>query len=771
MKQGDRQIYQPQPIVKQAGERVVSTVCSVNCESRCRYYLHVKEGKIVRVSPGEIKGVPGWANVCLRGASLPFRAQSDDRVKYPMKRVGKRGEGKFQRISWDEAFDILEKQFKKIQSKYGPKSAGFIYMTGNQTKLAWESIERFSKCCGGTIFTLEALMSDHGASMGDELVYGKIRGGNDNRDFVHSKLLIFWGKNMGATYIQDMRFILEAKERGCKVITIDPRYSQSAAISDQWIPIRPATDTALALGMMNIIIANDLHDKEWLRQFSCASLLIDEASGQYFRRDGAYMVWDENTQTAVKKDSPAAAPALSGVFTVDGVRCRTAFDHLWAEVETYSLAKTAELTGIKPDVIEQLAFEYATTKPAAIVNSQGTQRIWNSFNVFRTTATLGAVCGNIGVSGGGVSHGVGWGEGGLGDGSGPKEDDPWDFYDWDENTPEANWQHGSQLYEQIESEQPYPIKLAWVATFNWLNQGPDANRVIQKVFPQLDFIVYVDPFMTWTSKYADLLLPCTSFFENWDVFVKPPWIFLQQPAIAPVGESRSDTQIFTVLAKRLGLEQYWRRTDEEWVYSFFDTPKMRARGFDWDTFVQEGQWAPDDANYVHPIDWENGEGYATPTGKFEFYTEKLAKVGHGVPKWTPPHDDPRGALGKKYPLVCIQFHDLYTIHSQHTPNSPIKVVRKEAWLEINPLDAEKRHIRHNDTVRVYNERGECKLKAFVTEGIIPGTVAIPNGWVPDYYVAGHLQNLTYLETNEIEEYYIDESNMTCYDLLVEIERA
>lgn len=764
-----KQIYRQEPLVTQAGEKVVPTLCSVNCENKCRHLVHVKDGKIVRITPGEIRGVPGWANVCLRGNSLPFRAQSNDRVKYPMKRIGTRGEGKFERISWDEAFELLARKFREIQGKYGPKSAGFVYMTGNQTKLSWESIERFSKCCGGTIFTLEALMSDHGASMGDELVYGKMRGGNDVRDYINSKLLILWGKNLAATQLQDMRWIFNAKEAGCKVISIDPRHTQTAAIADQWIPIRPATDSALALGMIRVIVGKELHDKEWLKKYSCAPLLINESTGKYLRLNGQYAIWDTNS-AAQPKDTEGVSPALSGMFTVNGVKCRTAFDHLMDQVNDYTLAKTSSITGVPEGIIEQLAVEYATAKPAAILNSQGTQRIWNSFTPFRATATLGAICGNIGKSGGGVSHGVGWGEGGLGDGT-ATEDEPWDFTDWNDAVPEANWQHGSKLYEQIETEKPYPIKLAWIATFNWLNQGPDANRAIREVFPKLDFIVYVDPYMTWTSKYADLLLPCTTFYENWDLFVKLPWIFLQQPIIDPVGESKSDTQIFTGLAKRLGLEKYWTRTDKEWVHDLLNTPKMRELGFNWNDFVREGQWASNKTNFVPPIDWEDGKGYLTPTERFEFYSEKLVEVGHQVPKWTPPHDDPNGPLAKKYPLVCIQFHDLYTVHSQHTPNSPIKVVRKEAWIEINPVDAQKRGIKHQDTVRVFNDRGECKLKAFVTEGIYPGVTAIPNGWTPDYYVSGHLNNLTYHEINSIEEEHISESNTTFYDILVEIEKA
>ncbi|MEL7563820.1 MAG: molybdopterin-dependent oxidoreductase [Dehalobacterium sp.] len=754
---------------KQSGEKIISTVCPVNCDSRCRQLVHVKDSRIIRISPGEIPGVPGYANVCLRGNSMPVRAQSDDRVKYPLKRVGQRGEGKFERITWEEALDTIAQKLTEVKGQYSSKAAAFIYMTGNLTKFAWESIERFAKCYEGTTYTIEALMSDHGASMGDELVYGQMRGGNDVRDYVNSKMIICWGKNPAETQMQDMRWILDAKQKGTKLVVIDPRMSGTASVADQWIPIRPATDTALALGMINVIISRGLHDEEWLKRNSCGALLVDDVTGKYLRDGEKYLLWDQNTNMAVPMETLGTEAALTGRYTVNGLKCRPSFEHLLAEVKKYPLDRTSELTGLPADIIESFAIEYATTRPATIFMAQGTQRIWNSHNPFRAITTLGAVCGYIGMVGGGVSHGVGWGAGGLGDG-GAEGEDPFDESIW-ANTGghQANFQHGCTLYDHITKEEPYPIKFAWVATFNWLNQGPDANRVIKEVFPKLSFIVNVDPYMNWTAKYADIVLPCTTHFENWDVFVKPPWLFLQQPAIPPVGESKSDVQIFTELAKRVGLSEYWSRTDQEWVHDYLDTKEMRQLGFDWDKFVEEGVYTPRGADFSPPIDFRDFK-FTTPTTKFEFYSERLTEIGHQVPIYTRPLEDPQGPLGAKYPLVLIQFHDKSTVHSQHTPITPLKEVRNEVWIEINPKDAKKRGIKHHDVVRVFNDRGECKVRAFLTEGIVPGIVAMPQGWTPDYYVEGHLQMLTHLTINPNEN-FVDESNTAFYDVLVEVEKA
>lgn len=752
-------------------EKIIPTVCSLNCDSRCLTRMHVENDKIVRVSPGDFPGVPNYANACLRGISLPFRAQSEERVKYPLKRVGKRGEGKFERISWEEAWDIIARQLNEVKAKYGSRSAAFIYMTGNLAKFSWESIDRFARCFEGTTYTIEALMSDHGASMGDELVYGQIRGGNDVRDYVNSNMIICWGKNPTDTQMQDMRWILDAKQKGAKIVVIDPRMTQTASIADQWIPIQPATDTALALGMMNVIISRGLHDEEWLKNNSCGPLLVSDVDGKYIRdADNRYLVWDTNTEKPVPMETEGANPALTGSFSVNGVKCKPSYVHLYNEIQKFPLKKTAEITGLPEDLIEDFAIEYATAKPAAIFMAQGTQRIWNSHNPFRAITTLAAVCGYVGVVGGGASHGVGWGAGWMGSGDDSVEP-PFNGDIWDTNTGghDANVLPGCTLYEHIINEDPYPIKFAWFATFNLLNQGPDANRVINEVLPKIDFIVNVDPYMNWTAQYSDIVLPATTFFENWDLYVRPPWIMLQQPVISPIGESKSDVQIFTGLAKRLGLGKYWPRTDREWVYDYLNTKELKEQGFNWDKFVEEGIFAPEGTDFSPAVDFTDGK-FLTPTTKFEFYSERLTEINQQVPIYTRPLEDPKGPLGRKYPLVFLQFHDKLSVHSQHILAPPLKVVRKEPWLEINVEDAEKRGIKHNDVVKIFNDRGSCKVRAFVTEGIVPGVVAMPQGWGPEYFVEGHHQMLTHLTINPAEN-VVDESNTAFYDVLVEVQKA
>ena len=749
--------------------RVVGGLCTYNCTSRCHLKAHVKDGRIITVTPGEMPGRADYANCCLRSIAYSQRLQDEDaRILYPMKRVGKRGEKNFERISWEEAFDTIARKLKEAKEKYGPESAGFFTMTGNLAKLAWESPIRFANCFGGTTFDVEALMSDHGATMGMGLVYGQGRGGHDTRDYMNSKLIILWGRNVVDTHTSETRYLIKARENGAKIIVIDPRQCPSAAIADQWIAINPGTDTALALGMMNIIISKDLHDKEWLRKYSCAPYLVNDQDGKYMRDGNHYLIWDTKTKKAVYADSKNAVGAINGEFTVNGVKCKPSFEYLVAETKKYNLEKTAEITGIDNQVIETLAMEYITMKPAGIRMGQGMQRVYNAHSPFRTVATLAAVAGYIGIPGGGASH--------MG-GTAANKPLPgvttpvFNYEDWtDYGGNSGKMQKSSLMYDMITKKDPYPIDFLWLAGTNFLNQNPDPNRVIKEVFPNISFIVSVDPFWTWTSLYADIILPGNTYWEKWDFYDRAPWVFIMQPAIKPIGESKSDPEIFAELAKRLDFGHLWKKTDEEWVKGFVNLEHPAFEGFDWDNVLKDGVWGRKDGIYEPVFAFGPEYQYQTPTARFEFYTESLKEFNQEVPTYTPGLENPKSELGKKYPLLVFNYHDRFNVHSQHVLEESLKIVQKEPEVWINTKDAKKRAINHGDVVRVFNDRGSCTLKAFVTEGVVPGAIALASGWQPESYIEGHHQTLTQLTINPVEE-QISATNTAYGDVLVQVERV
>jgi anaerobic selenocysteine-containing dehydrogenase len=771
-------------------------VCTVNCTSRCHLKAKVRDGKLISVEPGDMPGRPDYANACLRSMAYIKHLQNEDaRVMYPMKRIGERGEGKFERITWDEAIDTIATKLKEVVAK-DPKAASFYSFTGNLGKLSWEACTRFAACLGSTTWEIEGIMGDHGASMGMQLVFGQQRGGHDTRDYVNSKLLVLWGRNIADTHTCEMRYVIDAREAGAKVIVIDPRQCSSAAAADQWIPIRPQTDPALALGVMNIILANDLHDKNWLLNFSCAPYLIRDDNGQYLRdAEGNYVVWDLASQTsyptgpATTGDTSVGAKpweslgtagtqtedeeakestlALSGAFTVDGIACHTAFDDLVKECEKYTLAYTSEITGIAQDVIETFAFEYAQAKPAAIRMGQGMQRVYHSFSPFRTVATLAAITGNIGKSGGGASH--------MGGTSSAKPiagyvGPVFNYTNWADTggNKDTNYK-SSRIYEAAIEHDPVPIDFFWIANSNFINMSPDANKVINEVLPAIGFIVTVDPWWTWTAKYSDIVLPGSTYWEKWDIVDRSPWVMINQPSIPTIGESKSDVEIMTLLAQKMGYGTLWEKTDEDWLREFLKSEHPGIKNLDFEELKKTGIYAREDAIFEPLFSFEDKK-FKTKTGMFEFYTEALVPFDEQVPTYKRMAEDPQSDLGKKYPLVFIQYHDRLNVHTQHMLPDVLRVVDSEPLLQINPVDAAARGIEHADVVKVYNDRGYCKVRAFINEGIIPGVVSIPSGWTPDYYIEGEHQTLTHYKKNETEE-FLSQTSTAFYDVLVQVEKA
>lgn len=711
------------------------------------------------------------------------RVQNEnERVMYPMRRTGERGSGEFERITWDEAITEIAEKLNAVIEK-NPLEASFYSFTGDLGKMSWEASTRYAGCIGATTWDVEALMGDHGATMGMTMVFGSGRGAHDSRDYLNSKLLIVWGRNIADTHTSELRDYVAAREAGCKIIVIDPRQSSTCAMADEWIPIRPQTDPALALGMMNWIISRDLHDKEKLAAHSVAPYLIREDNGQYLRMGdlgdtenaALYVVWDEVTNAAVAAPSVeevtngTVVPALRGNFSPNNIACRTAFDHLVDETEKYTLEYTSEITGIPVETIDRLSREYIEAQPAGIRMGQGMQRVWHSYSPFRTVATLAMVAGYIGVKGGGASHAGGTSTTRAVPGyTGPV----YNYTNWSNTGKKSTLISSSLLYQCATKHDPVAMKFLWLANSNFINMSPDSNRIINEIFPAIDYIVCVDPWWTWTAKYSDMVLPATTYWEHYDLIDRSPWAMFNQPAIEPLGESKSDVEIMTLLAKKTGVEQYWDKTDEEWLREFVGTDHPAWEDFDWDRdMVEQGIYGRSDAVYDPAIVYENGSGYKTATGRFEFYTESMVDYNDEVPTWKPPLEDPReGELAEKYPLVFIQYHDRLNVHTQHMLAPALKVVSSEPVLQMNPDDAQARGLAHNDVVRVYNDRGEFKVRLFVTPGIVPGTVATQSGWTPDYTIEGDYQNVTHHTLNDAEEHY-DETNTAFYDVLVEVEKA
>lgn len=776
----------------------------------CTIQGYKRDGKIVYIEPGELPNMPERNHACQRCMSwCKSVTDVDRRLLYPMKRTGERGSGEFERISWDEAIDLMAEKLSAAIAK-DPRSASFYIFTGNMCTFDWFAPARMAHCLGASTWAMEGIMGDHATSVGYTMVTGNPDPGHDALDFMNSNLLLFFGTNMVDTIVPSARYLARAKENGAKLIVLDPRLSSTAAIADQWIPINPGTDTALVLAMMNVIIANDLHDKTWLANYSCAPLLVSDADGTYLHTDsGAYCAWDTATNTVVEaapsqgEDDGTSGPestwALTGHFEVNGVACHPTMDDLVAEVQKWTPDRAAEITGVDAAVIEQLALDYAKAQPAAIQTCTGSSRYFHGYEICRATATLSGLCGYTGRAGGGSSRNNGGacidGASLSFTGSSGADTPLMNSAEWDtvgdgasfgtfmgatlalySTDPEAYRNarvfKSSEIYDAAITGDPVPIDFLYIATANFINQSPDAHKVIDEVFPAIDFIVTADPFNTWTAQYSDLVLPTSTWLENWDISTSGtgPYIRINKPVIERVGECKSDTEIMSLLAKKMGVEDAWSKTDEERVRTFLDSDHPAFEGCDIEEAINEGILARKDGIYDRATYPLGDKVFATPTGRLEFYTEMLYEFGAQVPTYLRGETNPENQFADKYPLMFIQYHDRARVHTQHSEVKLLETLEAEPHVQINPEDADARGIAHNDMVRVFNDRGFFKCKAAVTPGIRKGVIALAQGWEPKDFAEGHYQYLTHYVKNPVEE-AISMTNAAFYDVRAEIEKA
>ncbi|MEE4196263.1 MAG: DMSO/selenate family reductase complex A subunit [Bacteroidales bacterium] len=719
----------PVEFVEQKGEvSIVRTGCPAhNCGGRCVLKLHIKENKIIRIEtddrPTDTLEDP-QLRACIRGRSYRRRQYHPDRLKYPMKRIGERGEGKFEPISWDEALDLLANQIKRVKQKYGNSSLLVPYGTGSYNQLnGRQTAARLMNLIGGSLGFYNSY-SWACISKATPYVYGTSVTGNQRQDWVNSKYIIMWGWNPA-----EMRdgtnsdfFIKKARENGAKVICIDPRMSMSAvALADEWIPIRPGTDVAMMSAMAYTIIQNNLHDKDFI--------------------DRCCMGFDESQMPEGYEDKESYSDYILGKSD------RIAKTPAWAE----------KICGVPAQTIERIAHEYATQKPSVLYQGYGMQRRAYGEQVVIAGCALPAITGNVGVSGG-------W-AGGLAlqaDDGGPF----WNVFPTGENPVQARipvflwteailrgkemgFEEGVRGVERLESN----IKLIWSVASNILiNQHADTNRSakILKDPSLVEFIAVQDQFMTPSAKFADLILPVCTQLEMWGL--EDGWKYGDEVIIMPKTQeppyqTKSDYQICTELAERFGVKKKFtqNRSEREWI----EWAVARYKNSRFPEIPELERLKKENTGvYSKPVDnpaiafenfRKNPKKYPlrTPSGKVELFSKTLFDMGKpdtipAVPKYIQEWESPFGKEARKYPLQALGHHYMARVHSTHDGID---------WLDeafpqrvfINPLDAQERGIQNGEEVLIFNDRGKIRIPCRITPKIMPGVVNIPQGawWNPD----------------------------------------
>ncbi|MDO8690742.1 MAG: molybdopterin-dependent oxidoreductase, partial [Dehalococcoidia bacterium] len=590
----------------------VRTVCTPNCCNTCGILAHVESGRIVKVEPAPFPD-PRYTRICLKGLASLERQYHPQRLKQPLRRAGERGGGRWDPVSWDVALGEIASRLGEIAARHGPRSVAFATLTGSYAFLASRAANRFASAFGGCVPTRGTIMGDNAGNMGMAQVLGRTTA-HEPDDWANSRFIILWSRNMAETYMNDFRFILDAREKGARVIAIDPRFTPTAAQCDEWIPVRPGTDTALALSMMQVIIKEGLHDRDFMARYTVGPFLVRSDDGRFLRDEaGQPVAWDTAKGQAVSVGE-AIEPALTGRYVVKGLSCSPAFQRLADLVAGYAPDRGEAITGAPAETIIRLAREYATSKPANILLSQGGQRYYQGHQFYRAGVTLAALTGNLGTPGGGASSIFIWPMQSL---SGVQR---FDFPDGKRYTPLP----GMMLYDGIDTGDPWPIRAAWFIGYNFVNQAANPNRMIKQLFPKLDLIVVSEQLMTATAQYADYVLPVTTFYEADDLVL--PYdnlhVQVQQKVVEPERECKADIEIFGELARKMGLGEYFKNTTEQFLRDFLASGEPLLEGITLERLREEGAIR---LNLPMPFVPFAERAFPTPSGRAEFYLERLAE--------------------------------------------------------------------------------------------------------------------------------------------------
>ncbi len=650
--------------------------CTLDCGSRCELVACVEGERLVRIdTPSGREDSVQFPRLipCVRGRAHRRILEAPDRVRSPLIRNGARGAGAWRQATWDEALDLVAERLSSALSEYGPGSilhaTGAGSIAGRGLSGAAASQRFFSHWAPVT--EVSGNMSVHNMIMVQRWMLGRHLPGSDRATILNSHLILLWGHNPAETHMgpNTAHFVAEARDRGARVVLIDPRLSDSGVLADEWVPLRPGTDAALAAAMAWVIITEGLQDQDFIAR--CV------AGYEQYQR---YVLGTG--------DGQAKTPA-------------------WAEA----------ITGVPSETIARLARCYATERPAALLAGWGPQRALYGEQSARALIALACISGNVGLPGGGVGgYGTRGGDA-IGVPSLPRGP----------HAPGRRLPPGSWAPHILEDRlDPRPSVLYIVAS-NLVNRS-QASVAGLDALERVPFVVVQDPFMTPTARYADVVLPVSMDLERADIvgsWGHDSHIFLSQRAVEPAGESRSDYWVMAQLAGRLGFyDKYTEGRDEaQWLDAI-----QSATPLPWDEAAREGVLRCDPPPreelqafradpLKHPL--------STHSGRIELANVEAVSCGLPLlPEYVPAHPPVEG-----YPLQLVTPHFKTRSNSCLAANPWLQRVAPHA-VSISTADALSRGVIDGDLVLVSSPHGTIRIRAHVTEGIMPGIVAVPQGtWI------------------------------------------
>lgn len=666
------------PLIKTG---TVRGACPHDCPDTCATIVTVEDGRAVRIQ-GDPDHPVTQGFLCAKVNRYLERTYHPDRLQFPLKRVGPKGSGKFERVSWEAAMADIAARLKSVIAAHGPEAILPYSYAGTMGYLQGESMDRrFFHRLGAS--RLDRTICSTAGMVGMRMTVGGSIGA-DAKSMPNCDLVLLWGTNTLTANPHLWPFVLKARENGAPIICIDPIRTRTADQCDEWIGIRPGTDAALALGMMHVLFAENLQDDDYIAKYTLGA---------------------------------------------DKLRVRAA---------EWTPERAAATTGIPVETIVSLARRYGKSRSTFIRINYGLQRHAGGGMAVRTVACLPAIVGHWRHAGGGIqlstSMNFRYNANGL---------------HMPLAGPPARTINmialGDALTKPDGGVGGPPVKAVVVYNSNPAAVAPDLTAV-RKGFGREDlFTVVLEHFQTDTADWADYVLPATTQLEHWDVHLAygHHYATLNRPSIEPLGEALPNTEIFRRLAKAMGLaDAYFADDDLALIRTALATDHPRMQTVTLETLMEHGwvrlnvptQYAP----------FANGE-FLTPSGKCEFYSERLEEMGlDPLPTYTPPYEsierDPE--LVAKWPLTLISSPAHQFLNSTFVNIDKLRRTVGHPECIVHPGDAAPREIRSGDEVEIRNDRGSFRTIARVEESIRPGVVWAPSIWWTKLSPDGHNANET-----------------------------
>jgi anaerobic selenocysteine-containing dehydrogenase len=777
-------------------DEIYAGCCRGNCGGGCFLDIHVRDGQVTRTTARDMPDTQ-YNRICTKGLTHVGRMYGANRVLHPMKRTGNRGSNDFEQITWDEALQTIADKWQGYIQQYGPTSIMFFMGSGNYALCSGScnnmgAYQRFINVLGCSYCSLDV---DAAVGYGSRRATGGTALGNELTDRKNAKTQIIWGNNPCISLMHTMHFFMEAKENGTKYIVIDPAFNANTAKADWWLPIKPATDGALALSVLNVLFANGWVDEDTIRTKTNCPLLI-KSDGKYLRmselgvepttttdaKTGATKtvdppaVWDEDTNSPMAY-SDATKPAYQNVAPINGITVQTVYENAMSYISQYPPETATNICGVSVDDIKELARTYHEDGPVTTEVMMGLNHYFNGQYSAWPVYLITLLTGNYGGAGKCIGN--------------TEEYLPQYTYsnikaacspsDSKGNAApgKANTLHTIMMGNIMEtgklpSGDPLVLKSAYIHCSN-----PGATMADHDYttgwLDKFEFIVVADVCMTETAKHADIVLPSAHWFEQEDVgflFSTHPYLLMQDKAVEPLGDSKSDFQIFGAILNQMGMGDFWNISEEDYISTILDSDYWRSVGCTLDNLKSQK------ATRIYPEGTKIAQikAFGTETGRFQLYQETNTpayNTGQKVDEstelglyWeTGRYVGEDRDYRKQYPYSLLSEHMRTHTHTQWWDCDYVKEFEREPVVRVNMDDAKALGINEGDTVKLSNAQGTVTMKATITAGIPPKMLASGRSWQIDDFIAGHFASLPSHDYNQVC------ANQCFNDVAVTIEKA